>query len=155
MAGELEKLAYEAAVRSLDKQEGLLEEMRSRTGVLLAASSLAASFLGQQAFHRPEPRLLAIIAMGAFCLSVAASIYILIPRRRLVFAQTGGDLYETLFPVRNDMDEVYRLLAYTLDCFWESNDTTIHRMAVGYHLGAGALVIEVASLVALLCGTLA
>jgi hypothetical protein len=49
MAGEFEKLAYEAALRGLDKQEGLIEELRTRTGVLLAASSLAASFLGQQA----------------------------------------------------------------------------------------------------------
>jgi hypothetical protein len=44
MAGEFEKLAYEAALRGLDKQEGLLEQLRTRTGVLLAASSLAASF---------------------------------------------------------------------------------------------------------------
>jgi len=38
-----EQLAYEAAQRALDKQERLLEEMRSRTGLLLAAASLAAS----------------------------------------------------------------------------------------------------------------
>jgi hypothetical protein len=54
MAGEFEKLAYEAALRGLDKQEGLLEALRTRTGVLLAASSLAASFLGQQAFQHPR-----------------------------------------------------------------------------------------------------
>jgi hypothetical protein len=65
MAGEFEKLAYEAALRGLDKQEGLLEELRTRTGVLLAASSLAASFLGQQAFQNPSPRGLAITALVA------------------------------------------------------------------------------------------
>jgi len=63
MAGEFEKLAYEAALRSLDKQEGLLEELRARTGVLLAASSLAASFLGQQAFKSPSPHGLAIAVL--------------------------------------------------------------------------------------------
>lgn len=36
MAGEFEKLAYEAALRGLDKQERLLEELRTRTGMLLA-----------------------------------------------------------------------------------------------------------------------
>ena len=45
-----ERLAYEAAQRALDKQERLLEELRSRTGLLLAAASLAASFLGREAF---------------------------------------------------------------------------------------------------------
>ena len=45
-----ERLAYEAAQRALDKQERLLEELRGRTGLLLAAASLAASFLGREAF---------------------------------------------------------------------------------------------------------
>ena len=42
-----ERLAYEAAQRALDKQERLIDELRSRTGLLLAAASLAASFLGR------------------------------------------------------------------------------------------------------------
>jgi len=44
VAGELERLAYESSLRALDKQEQLLAELRARTGLLLAASSLAASF---------------------------------------------------------------------------------------------------------------
>jgi hypothetical protein len=47
---DLERIAYESAVRALDKQETVLEELRARTGVLLAASSLAASLLGGRAF---------------------------------------------------------------------------------------------------------
>jgi hypothetical protein len=46
MHDDLARLAYEASLRSLDKQEELLGELRSRTGLLLAASSVAASFLG-------------------------------------------------------------------------------------------------------------
>jgi hypothetical protein len=42
MAGTLAELAYEASLRRLDKQEQLLEELRARTGLLLAAASLAA-----------------------------------------------------------------------------------------------------------------
>ena len=53
------------------------------------------------------------------------------------------------------MPEVYRLLAYTLDCFWESNDVTVHRMTLGYRVAAAALVVEIASLAALVGGTLA
>jgi hypothetical protein len=81
MAGEFEKLAHDAALRGLDKQEGLLEELRSRTGVLLAASSLAASFLGQQAFRHPSPRALVIVALATFVISIGASVFILLPRR--------------------------------------------------------------------------
>lgn len=76
MVGEFEKLAYEAALRGLDKQEGQLEELRARTGVLLAASSLAASFLGQQAFRHPHPRVLAVAALLAFVVSMGSSVFI-------------------------------------------------------------------------------
>jgi hypothetical protein len=53
---DLSRLAYEASLRSLDKQEELLGELRSRTGLLLAASSLAASFLGRPALEGEIPR---------------------------------------------------------------------------------------------------
>ena len=118
MAGEFEKLAYEAALRGLDKQEGLLEELRARTGVLLAASSLAASFLGQQALSAPHPRALAVAALVAFVISIGASVFILLPKKNLVFAEAGAGLYEGLYAVRSDMAEVYKRLAYELDRFW-------------------------------------
>jgi hypothetical protein len=40
----LEQIAYEAALRALDKQEALVTEVRARAGVLLGASALATSF---------------------------------------------------------------------------------------------------------------
>jgi hypothetical protein len=81
-AGEAtyERLAYEAAQRALDKQERLLEELRSRTGLLLAAASLAASFLGREAFARDPKRGLAALAVLAFLLAVGTSVYILLPK---------------------------------------------------------------------------
>lgn len=97
MAGDFEKLAYEAALRGLDKQEGLLEELRTRTGVLLAASSLAASFLGQTAFQNPNPRGLAITALFSFVASIAASVFILLPKTNLIFSEAGAGLYEGLY----------------------------------------------------------
>jgi len=77
---ELERLAYDAALRALDKQEALLDELRGRTGILLAASALAASFLGDSAVREPNV-LLAAVALGAFVLTIAASVFILVPRR--------------------------------------------------------------------------
>ena len=46
--GILSELSYDAAVRALDLQERAVEQLRARTGTLLAASSLTASFLGVQ-----------------------------------------------------------------------------------------------------------
>lgn len=154
MSGELEKLAYEAALRGLDKQEGYLEELRARTGVLLGASSLAASFLGQQAFQHPHPRGLAIIAILSFVTSIGAGVYILLPKKKLIFAQSGVGLYEGLFAIRYDMPEVYRRLTHALGRFWESNDATIQWLVRAFTVGAAALAAEILALVGLMSGSL-
>ncbi len=150
MSAEFEKLAYEAALRSLDKQEAYVEELRARTGVLLAASSLAASFLGQQAFQNPSPRGLAIVALLAFVVSIGTDVFILLPKQGLIFAQKGEDLYERLFAAREDMSEVYRSLTYQLDRFWKSNDAKIEWLIRAFAVAAAALVIEILALAGLL-----
>jgi hypothetical protein len=73
-----ERLAYEAAQRALDKQERPIDELRSRTGVLLAAASLAASLLGREAFAGDPKDGLAILALALFLVAVAASVYVLL-----------------------------------------------------------------------------
>ena len=86
-----ERLAYETALRALDKQERLIDELRSRTGLLLAAASLAASFLGREAFAGDPKRGLAILALGAFLLAVGASVYVLLPKTgKFIFAMVGA-----------------------------------------------------------------
>src|SRR2546423_8559833 len=47
-ASVLAELSYDAGLRGLELQERGLEQLRARTGILLAASSLTASFLGAQ-----------------------------------------------------------------------------------------------------------
>lgn len=50
---ELAALAFALSEKRLDRQEGRLEELRARTGVLLAASSVAISFLGRSCSSNP------------------------------------------------------------------------------------------------------
>ncbi len=91
---EFERLASETAQRALDKQEAVLDELRSRCSVLIAASALSASFLGDDAFRDP-PWTLAALALLAFVVSMAASVQVLVPRRNtFVFTLSGTALYE-------------------------------------------------------------
>jgi hypothetical protein len=151
---ELAQLSYEAAMRSLERQEARLEELRARTGVLIAASALAASFLGETAFKHPDPRGLALLALGAFIISIVASVYVLLPKKDLIFVQSGKGLYEGLYPFRDDIPEVYRRLAYDLDRFWESNDTKIKRLTHSYMVAATALTVEILSLTGIISDSL-
>lgn len=64
MSGELEQLAYEVSLRALQRQEEVVEELRSRTGTLLAASSLSASFLGARALDQSGAAWPGIIALS-------------------------------------------------------------------------------------------
>jgi hypothetical protein len=153
MAVDLAQISYEASQRALDKQERLLDELRSRTGLLLAASSLAASFLGRPAIDADQPAL-AVLALGAFAISITGSIYVLLPKRNLVFSLIGGEVYEVLYEFRDDVSEVHRRLAYDLDRFWETNDRVMQQLLWGFRISATALVLEILLLLASMTGTL-
>jgi hypothetical protein len=92
----LAELAFEQSQRRLDKQEGVLEELRARTAILLAASSLAASFLGKAAFGGSGWDVLAVVAAVAFLVTMFSAVYVLLPRKRFVFSLIGSALYEQL-----------------------------------------------------------
>jgi hypothetical protein len=152
--GDFALLEFELSRARLDKQERVLEELRSRTGVLLAASSLAASFLGQEAFGNAGWGILPVVAVASFLVSMAASVYVLLPKKGLVFSLVGSAVFERLFAVEGGMPEVHRRLAYDLDRFWEENDKKMRRLLRSFQLAASALVVEILALVALIVDTL-
>ncbi len=53
MAETVAKLAYDEAVRTITAQAGVLDNLRSRAGTLIAVASLVTSFLGGQALAKP------------------------------------------------------------------------------------------------------
>jgi hypothetical protein len=97
---------------------------------------------------------LGIIALLAFTISIAADVFILLPKRNLVFMQKGPVLYEELFVHREDMSEVYRRLTYALDRFWGASDAKIQRLRRAFTIAALALVIEILALAGLLGGNI-
>jgi hypothetical protein len=152
---ELERLAYDAALRALDKQERVLDELRARTSVLLAAAALAASFLGPDAFRDPQP-VLAAAALGSFVVSMVACVFVLVPRAgRVTFSISGATLHTALYDSRDDPAELYRRITYGLSRFWLRNDERFQPLLRAFELGALALVVEILLLTALVSDTLA
>jgi hypothetical protein len=155
VSSEYERLAFEAAQRALDKQERLLEELRSRTGILLAAAALAASFLGREAFGGDPARGLAIAAPAALVIAIGSSVYVLVPKADPLRLRGGrSGLYEGLYDARHDLPEVYRRLAYDLDRFWEANNAEMKKLLIAFRIAAVALVAELLFLVAMVGDTL-
>jgi hypothetical protein len=135
---DLATIAFEAATRALDKQERVLEELRSRTGVLLAASSLAAAFLGRPALDDARD-VLAVIALLAFATSIAASVYVLLPKSTFYFALSGQYVFENLYAYRDDTAEIYRRLVYDMQRFWDTNDVVMRRHLLAFRVAAAAV----------------
>jgi hypothetical protein len=149
MDGALEQLAHEASLRALDKQERLLEDLRARTGIQLAASSIAASFLGDAAFGDPGSIALAVVALAAFVVSTSASVYVLLPKRDLTFSMSGPALYEGFYERGIGAVDAQRRLAYGLHRFWERNNHKVTTLLRVYWVAAIALMLEILALVAL------
>ena len=143
MTGELETLAYELSQRMLAQQETRLDELRARTGTLLAASSVATSFLGPRAIDRNGLNTLALLALAAFAGSVIGSVSILILNPRLIFGVRGTRLFEEEYAVEESIGDVHRRLGYWLELFFDRNQPTIDRLYLVYQISAVAVLIEV------------
>lgn len=144
----LEQIAYDNALRALDKQERALEELRARTGVLLAAASLAFSVLGGRAFVDDRPvTLVAAAALAALASAFVASLSVLMPRP-FVFAIAGPLVYEQYYKAHDDPAEIHRQMVYDLHRFWKSNDALFRQVARAFHLAVWSLVVEALTLTA-------
>jgi hypothetical protein len=152
-AVDLAEVAYDASLRRLDKQEQLLEELRARTGLLLAVASLATSFLGRPAVDA-DPWVVTALALAAFAVAIGASLYVLMPKKDLVFALVGSYVFEELYPHKDDLSEVRRRLTYDLDRFWQENDKTMQHVFGAFQVAAWALAAEIVLLLTSLSGIL-
>jgi hypothetical protein len=124
----LEREAHRIAAQALRQQEQALTELRTRTGTLLTAASLIASFLGGQALAREGLSVWIVLALFAFGVSVVLCIYVL------------------LYEVRDDEEEVDRRLAYWLQAFRKENHSTVGRLTDAFELAGLALLAEIAFL---------
>jgi len=143
-AATLIELSYAAAVRALDLQERSVEQIRSRTGTLLAATSLTASFLGAQSIASSKGlSMLGALALVALATSILTCIYILLPKRGFIFSVNGVRMFESLFGFQNDVDEAQRRLVYWLEGYWKDNQVRIDRLGRCYAAAALALALQV------------
>jgi hypothetical protein len=138
----LAELAYRSAVDALGQQEAALNELRGRTGTLLAADALTTSFLGATALEQGVLGTPGRLAIVCFAASLGAALYILLPRHGLRFSLSGPSLYEALYACGEDEEEIHRRTAYWLEEFWYENQAVIGRLSPCFSAAVAALVCE-------------
>ena len=93
----LEEITYEAGRDALADQESLVAGIRARTGTLLAAQALVASFLGGAAIRAHGFHVLAWLAIVALVVGLGLAAIVLAPWK-LKFALDAKELYRELYP---------------------------------------------------------
>ena len=120
-----------------------MNEIRSRAGTLLAASSIVASFLGGQALANHSVHLLGVLVLVAFGVSILSCLWVLLPKDGLIFALSGSVLYETESEDHVGIAETHRRLAYWLEEYRTDNYATIEKLFWGYRLATFCVLAQV------------
>ncbi len=92
----LEETTYEAGRSALADQESLVGGIRQRTGTLLAAHALVASFLGATAVHVRGLHTFGWLAIAALLAGLVIAAILLAPWR-LKFAVDARELYDEFY----------------------------------------------------------
>ncbi len=139
------RLAYEESVRALSVQSRVLDELRSRTGVVLSAASVASAFLGAQAFTKEHHsiadwRLAAVIAYGAV---IALAIGVLLPGSGWGFTQDAKALVDDYATADLPLDYMHESMA--IEGAWAriANEAKMDRRFWAFRLACVALCASI------------
>lgn len=140
-AMQVDQLAYDASQRTLDKQERVVEELRGRTGTLLAAAALAVSLLGGATLRATGSPILLAIALVAFLATVLLCLRTLSPAPELRFTLTG----ELILRRRDSglsASQLWIQLVHDLERIADRNAAIIVGLRRSYRLAAAAFNLQ-------------
>lgn len=141
-----EDVIWEEAQRAIGVQVAALDELRSRTGLLLAASSLSASFLGSAAAtHGVELGFVGGVAIIAFAFAIGSCIKVLFPKRDAwTFVTSPTTLAEDWIDIdRGGIQPMKRFIAVELEDYFNDNKKLIDGLYGWFRLAAIAVGAEV------------
>ncbi len=132
---ETNRLAYELSRSALRDQADRLGDLKNRAGTLLAAASIAGSFLG---VTQGSVNTTAVLALVAYRVSVGTAVYTLLPHELTTeFRGTA------LLRVVREVDEAYEATVGWLERIRGKNVAELDRLAKWYVASAVALGVEV------------
>jgi hypothetical protein len=144
---ETYRFVYEEARGWLERQEKALDELRTRTGVLIAAGAVVVSFLGEAAGkdgYGPS----AIVGIVAFVIASGLWIAVLVPVPGWTFGNDVKSLFKDYIEADDpaSMVETYRDLALHHAGHIDANAKRLDVLYWAFRIGAALLVVQVVSL---------
>jgi hypothetical protein len=139
------KLVYEESVRGWSLQSSVLDELRNRTGVLLAAASVASAFLGSADLTRHETfSTLSVLALIAFGLVVLLCVYVLWPTKGWVFTHEAAGLVDAYIKDEKSLDYMYENVAKVADEYRTENEGKLNCQFSAFRWASLALGVSIA-----------
>jgi hypothetical protein len=144
--GDVEALAYEESKRALDQQADVLDALRARTGILLTAISITATFLGARALDLVGFQEWTWAAIAGFAAAGAFSLAVLWPRGEWHFSSNAKVIVENYAEGDNpaSLAEAHRELALFNRQRWVENSARLRTLFWFFRLSALSLVLQVA-----------
>jgi hypothetical protein len=140
----LAKLIYDESTRALDIQSKVLDELRARTGVLIAASSVGSAFLGAEALkHHHATYCLNLAAFAVFAVVMGICLFILWPRG-WQFAYDATDLDDAYVVKREDPTQACRSMAAGHTKHRRANGTKLKPRFIAFQLACVGLAADIA-----------
>jgi hypothetical protein len=138
------RLIYEEAVRAIDDQRSVLDNMRTRSGIVLSAAAVTTSFFGGLALRDGRPGAFGWTAVLAFFVCGVSGLMILLPRGRWELRVSPAALVAAVEQAPPPIAVVHRDLALYMDDAWEANERRMQlTMVWPLRIAAMALVVEV------------
>lgn len=151
---EIAKLSLQTALRTLDLQQREVQQLRLRSGVMLAACSLIASIFGGAAIKANHgvgaPGALALATLAA---STSLCVYLLTAKRRLIFAVDAQSVYGLLLDSDGDARAFAEVIAW-LAAYGRENDRELSGLDRVYTLAALCLMAQMVCWSIVLAATL-
>jgi len=142
VAESIEQLSFELTTSALAEQERELSGLRARASTMLAAASIAGSFLGARTSHGSLDAW-DVLAMISFVLCVGSAIWVLLPHE-LVFAFRGEELLaESDHRGVSSVIDAYRTAGIWIEPHLKSNRNKIASLSSWLTTGCALLAAEV------------
>jgi hypothetical protein len=120
-----------------------VNELRQRTGTLLAAAALSASFFGAVVLGHRGVSLPVVLAGASLTVTVLSSLYVLYPHD-LDFAIDARGMYRAFGRDRDDPERLHLRLAFGLRDTRERNGGQVERLGRCLSVAVLALVVQLA-----------
>jgi hypothetical protein len=140
MATTLPELTYDLSTQSLAQQEASLNELRSRTGVLLAATAIAIALLGGRALDDGVRTALDLAGVGLAVISFLLSVFVLAPKSQYVATVDPAAIHEYFKREEVDVGEAMEALVFSNREVWEENQLVIDRLVRAFRWACFTLV---------------